>query len=237
MDVKLKSFPINLSVQQTNSDSKHFEHFYIRNINLTKIFAFLRTLFKCYWRKPFYKFLQFNLVHWPLAPSIKWVIELWFTYIQPSKFSIVSNTPSGQLNLITQFIKENYLVYVDIYQLIIKRYCIVDFSIEENIQLMNQILTVCYWLFLLNEKLFNEIILFFQIFAKQKDEIKKCDLMFSNAQYQILQYSKQDVQHLLRNNSEIRYVYNLLADLEKPVHLFKPLIGVESLKLVNIFSF
>jgi hypothetical protein len=61
--------------------------------------------------------------------------------------------------------------------------------------------------------------------------------MFSNAQYQILQYSKQDVQHLLRNNSEIRYVYNLLSDLEKLVHLFKPLIGVESLKLVNIFSF
>ncbi len=56
--------------------------------------------------------------------------------------------------------------------------------------------------------------------------------MFSNAQSQI--YHTQDVQHLLRNNPEIRFVYNLLLELEKPVHLFKPLIGVENLKLVNI---
>ena len=105
---------------------------------------FRAILFKSYWRKPFYKFLQFHFVHWPLTASLKWVVELWFTYIQPWKFTPATSVKVEPLtsNIVSDFMKENYLVYTDIYQLIIKRHCIVDYTIEDNLQNMQQILDV-----------------------------------------------------------------------------------------------
>ena len=99
-------------------------------------------LFKNYWRKPLYKFLQFHFIHWPTMPSLKWIIELWFSYIQPWKFVVTIPAENRSSNIITEFIKENFLNYVDIYQLIIKRYCIFDFTIEDNLQVLHQILEV-----------------------------------------------------------------------------------------------
>ena len=107
---------------------------------------FRSILFKSYWRKPFYKFLQFHFVHWSLTPSIKWLIELWFSYIQPWKFRTDPTNLIVEKQSLTEFLKENYLIYADIYQLIVKRFCIVDFTIEDNLLIINQILDVIFYL-------------------------------------------------------------------------------------------
>ena len=99
-------------------------------------------LFKNYWRKSFYKFLQFHFIHYPMTPSLKWVIELWLTYIQPWKFVATIASGNQSSHIVNQFIKENFLNYADIYEIIIKRYCIADFTIEENLQVLHQILEV-----------------------------------------------------------------------------------------------
>jgi hypothetical protein len=115
---------------------------------------FRMLLFRVYWRKSFYKFLLFHFEHWPLTPSIKWSIELWLTYIQSWKFNskLMENRDDDSLNLLSEFIKENFLIYNDMYQSIIKRYCILDLTNYENIQILSQILIV---------------------FMKEKDLIKK----------------------------------------------------------------
>lgn len=102
------------------------------------------VLFKVYWRKTFYKFFQFNLEHWPFEPSIKWFVELWLTYIQAYKFRLGENVESSSSlsysNL--EFIKENYLIFNDVYQIVLKRYCILDLTNQDNLQLLHQILMV-----------------------------------------------------------------------------------------------
>ena len=122
---------------------------------------FRMLLFRVYWRKSFYKFFIFHFEHWPLTPSIKWSIELWLTYIQSWKFNskLMENRDDDSLNLLSEFIKENFLIYNDMYQSIVKRYCILDLTNNENIQILGQILIV---------------------FMKEKDLIKKSNFIFFN---------------------------------------------------------
>ena len=153
------AFTINYSYQSVNkileskSDIHLNEHNKIRHNDSTSkmslinqyecpIDEFRVMLFKNYWRKSFYKFLQFHFIHWPMIPSLKWIIELWLTYIQPWKFVVTIPTVNQSSNIITEFVRENILIYVDVYQQIIKRYCILDFTIEENLQVLHQILEV-----------------------------------------------------------------------------------------------
>ena len=96
-----------------------------------------------YLRKPFYKFFQFHLEHWPLTPSVKWIIEAWLTYIQPWKFLTVNNQIKT-FNFTSEFIKDNLLIYTDIYQLILKRYCIIDLTNEDNLIILHRILSIFY---------------------------------------------------------------------------------------------
>lgn len=114
-------------------------HSLINSLSLSCI----RNLFKVYLRKPFYKFFQFHFEHWPLTPSIKWIIELWLTYIQPWKF-LQSNNQIKSSNLRSDFIENNFLIYTDIYQLIIKRYCIFDLTKEDNLTILHRILSIFY---------------------------------------------------------------------------------------------
>lgn len=101
-----------------------------------------------YWRKPMYKFIEFHLEHLPLNQSIKWIIELWLTYIQTWKFS----TNQLDSNALFEFIKENFIMFTDIYHQILKRYCLSDLTNEDNLLLIHRVLMV---------------------FANQKDIIKK----------------------------------------------------------------
>ena len=69
----------------------------------------------------------------------------------------MENRDDDSLNLLSEFIKENFLIYNDMYQSIIKRYCILDLTNNENIQILGQILIV---------------------FMKEKDLIKKSNFIF-----------------------------------------------------------
>lgn len=67
----------------------------------------------------------------------------------------------------------------------------------------------------------------------------KVDLIFSNAQTQIIGYQNndQDYSQLLRQNSDLRYVHNLLVDYDKSIYSLKPLIGVENIKMVCVIKY
>lgn len=95
-------------------------------------------LFKAYWRNSFYNFFQFHFENLPFTANLRWFVELWFTYVQPWKF----NGQSGGDRLTFEFIKDNYLIYNDIYQLVLRRFCLCDFTNEENLQILSQILVV-----------------------------------------------------------------------------------------------
>lgn len=178
-------------------------------------------MFKNYWRKSFYKFFEFHLDHLSITPNIKWYLELWLAYIQPWKFSspVIKNdlVLDEAANFYFEFIKQNYLVYSDIYSLIMKRFCIVDMTIVDNIQLMQQILAV-----------FTS--------TPRGDDIKKCSALYQNAVYQLISpgNSKHDIQHLIRHNHDIRLVYNSMIELDKSLHLFKSMFDYENQKIVSI---
>ena len=44
----------------------------------------------------------------------------------------------------TEFIKENFIIYSDIHQQIIKRFCIVDLTNEDNLNTLHRILYVIF---------------------------------------------------------------------------------------------
>ncbi len=48
------------------------------------------------------------------------------------------------MQLSSEFIKENLLIYTDIYQLIIKRYCIIDLTNEDNLMVLHRLLSIFY---------------------------------------------------------------------------------------------
>ncbi len=98
-------------------------------------------LFKVYLRRPFYRFFQFHFEHWTLTPSFKWLIETWLTYIQSWKFAQINNQMKS-FNQTSEFIKENFLIYSEIYQLIVKRYCIIDLTNEDNLIVLHRIFSV-----------------------------------------------------------------------------------------------
>jgi hypothetical protein len=50
-----------------------------------------------------------------------------------------------------------------------------------------------------------------------------------------LQLSRIELQSTIRNNQEYRNIYNMFIELEKPIHLFRPLIGVDNLKMISNF--
>ncbi|CAF0889215.1 unnamed protein product [Brachionus calyciflorus] len=161
-----------------------------------------QLIFKIYWRKSFFKFFHYNLEHWSFEPNIKWLIELWLIYIQPCKLTL-------------DFAKDNYFIFNDIYELIIKRYSIVDLTNFNNLELILKILIV---------------------FEHNKDLIKKCDLKFSQAQSQWIQQTilnKQEIQQFMRHNSEYRFVINLFEEFERPINSFRPLISVDNIKSVG----
>ena len=146
------AFPLNMQLQSNQewsqlNESLNFNNYRkpVKNICVQKspIDELRTVLFKAYLRKPLHKFFQFHLEHWPLTPSIKWVIESWLTYIQPWKFAQVNNQIKT-FNLTSDFVKENLLIYTDIYQLIIKRYCIFDLTNEDNLIILNRILSLFY---------------------------------------------------------------------------------------------
>jgi hypothetical protein len=148
-DINLNQF--NKLNRQNNNSNNNVEKINSNNQYECPTDEFRVMLFKNYWRKSFYKFLQFHFIHWPMTPSLKWIIELWFTYIQPWKFVTAIPSESQSANIVTEFIKENFLNYVDIYQLIVKRYCIVDFTIEDNLQVLHQILDVSFLLLIIQK--------------------------------------------------------------------------------------
>lgn len=138
--------------QENSISSPHKKHSFLENE--TSMDELRANIFKIYWRKSFYKFFAFNLEHWPLQANVKWIIELWLTYIQPLKFfSNNSNSirdTNSEIKLNAEFIKENYIIYNEIYQLILKRYCFMDLSNEENLNLIYQILIVSFFIYFLN---------------------------------------------------------------------------------------
>lgn len=221
--VFVNAYPIDHQSVRTLDANRPAENIIFSSRKSTKygqkespIDEFRVVLFKNYWRKSFYKYFLFHFEHWPLLPSIKWIIELWLTYIQSWKFNLrlMDNRDNDSLALLSDFIRENFLIYNDIYQLILKRYCIIDLTKHENLQLLNQILIV---------------------FLKEKDLVKKNDLVFANFQSIYFQLSRNDFLNAIRNNQEYRSIFNLFQELDKPVHLFKPLIGVENLKMMSNF--
>jgi hypothetical protein len=65
----------------------------------------------------------------------------------------------------------------------------------------------------------------------------KDDIIFSNFQSTFinLQLNRVELQSIIRNNQEYRNIYNMFIELEKPVHQFRPLIGVDNLKMISNF--
>lgn len=180
---------LNLSTTSQSSSSSSSSLAELRNL-----------LFKIYWRKSFYKFFRFNLEHWPFEANIKWLIELWLIYVSPFK-------PCD-------FVKDNYLLIADIYELIIKRYSLVDLTNLDNLGLVHKILL---------------------LFTHNKDVIKKSDLKFSQFKSQMQCASKQEYQQLLRHNSEYRMLYNVFQEFDKAVSSFHGIVGVETIKLIGNF--
>jgi hypothetical protein len=146
--------------------------------------------------------------------SIKSTDLLYSSVISFVASSANSLSSSEQLReLSNDFIKENYLTYVDIYQLIVKRYCIVDFTIEDNLQVAHQLL---------------------EIFSKQKDSIKSTDLLYSsviskltdNKDYQISYRSNEDATHV---------IFTVFGELDKQLYSFRPLISEDNLRTISAF--
>lgn len=110
------------------------------------LFYFYSSLFRNYWRKSFYNFFHFHFEHLSFNPNTRWYIELWFTYIQKWKFHASNNCTTGGTEAHTihngDFINENYFIFNDIYQLVLRRFCICDLTNEENLQLLTRILLV-----------------------------------------------------------------------------------------------
>ncbi len=61
------------------------------------------------------------------------------------------------------------------------------------------------------------------------------DNTFSNVQNQLTQMTKQECEVTLRQNAEFRNVVNLLNEFNKPIYSYKPLNGMENLRLVTNF--
>lgn len=216
------AFPMNLQLQNQEwnqlNESLSFSNYRkpVKNIctqSKSPIDELRTMLFKMYLRKPFYKFFQFHLEHWPLTPSIKWIIECWLTYIQPWKF-IKINNQIKTFNLTSDFIKENILIYTDIYQYILKRYCIFDLTNEDNLIVLHRILS---------------------LFYGQAQLLNKHDNMLSEIQSQLIQMTKQECDVALRQNNDFRLFVNLFNEFEKPIYSYKPLNSIENLKLISNF--
>ena len=183
----------------------------------------LRTsLFQIYWRKSFYKFFEFHMEHLSITPNLKWFLEVWLAYIQPWKFDIAVVNEASDRTLLSyayssnqkafDFIKENFPLFSDIYHLVLRRYCIGDLANVENLQMIYQILNV---------------------FSMHRDEIKKCNALFLNAQCRLSHQSRHECQQLLKHNHDIRLVFNLLTELDKPLHMFKSFNSGDNLKMVK----
>ena len=62
-------------------------------------------------------------------------------------------------------------------------------------------------------------------------------MLYTNAISKLNMQKKQDNQYLFRNNNDIFIIYNIFSETDKPLHSFRPLIGVENLKMVSINCF
>jgi hypothetical protein len=151
ISIDLKDQSLTTTMTSTSSSSSTFltnkseSSFSIDELRL--------NCFTLYLRKPFFEFLSFHVENWPLGPSIKWIIELWLVYVQPWRFNnnnyIIDNNKSTVNdirlkcfnNSTFNFVIDNYLMYVNVYQLIIKRYLIIDLTNSDNLDLLNRILT------------------------------------------------------------------------------------------------
>jgi hypothetical protein len=54
-----------------------------------------------------------------------------------------------------------------------------------------------------------------------------------NVQAQLSQMNKQEYETMLRQNVEYRSIINLFNEFNKPIYHYKPLNGIDNLKLVN----
>ena len=61
------------------------------------------------------------------------------------------------------------------------------------------------------------------------------DNIFSNVQNQLTQMTKQECEISLRQNAEFRNVVNHLNEFNKPIYAYKPLNGLDNLRLVTNF--
>ena len=80
--------------------------------------------------------------------------------------SVASERAERQQQTRGQFVRDNYLVCVDIYQLIVKRYCIVDLTNRDNLRLLNRVLTVsCFFLLRSARNIVNTIFILLKLCA------------------------------------------------------------------------
>uniref|UniRef100_A0A1B6DPQ8 Sphingomyelin phosphodiesterase 4 n=1 Tax=Clastoptera arizonana TaxID=38151 RepID=A0A1B6DPQ8_9HEMI len=87
-----------------------------------------------------YKFLLENMRHWPLDASFRLILESWLSYIQPWRYTDITNSANRQegdertvvdRKWIT-FIAENLLSYTYLFKLILVRFSRLDLSSPKN---------------------------------------------------------------------------------------------------------
>lgn len=158
-------------------------------------------IFRIYWRRSFYKYFKYNLEHWPFDSNIKWLVELWLIYIEQFQ-------PDQSIS--SQFIFNNYLTISSIYQIIVKRFSLVDLTNYHNTQILINIM---------------------QKFSINKENIKLCDIKLYHMKHQYL--NRLSKQELLRHSEEFKEVLSMFEELDESLPLLTTLNDIEHAKLIG----
>ena len=98
-------------------------------------------------KKVLYLFLELCIDHWPLDASFRLVLETWLSYIQPWRYTQISNKDIDSCEPVdlkwTGFVDENYRFYTNILgKILMKRFFRLDLSSHKNAYMLFRIAKV-----------------------------------------------------------------------------------------------
>lgn len=157
------------------------------------------------------------------------LIEVWMCFIQPWKMndafgssSLPYDVDPSACALWTDFIRDNFFTYTDIFLIIAKRYCTMDLTLVSNIQF---VLRVC--------NTFNQpaIIQTLKEFETEIVNLKSVKSAHHSTSPRVVTFAASPTHHQIQQQQR-NIILAIFKDFDKHLATYRPLNSMQNLKII-----